>query len=263
MLVSLLLLLVACTGSETRKQAPMASSQEPSVLREDLEYPLEKSIATVQIDNPYGEINVRDHKSAAVGIHGVIQRLPPDFARARVVSTREGGVLHLKVEMADGETGGRYDMAAYVPEGMALILNGMNDRVDARKRKGPLTVTSQGGDINASSQGRLDLATVSGTIKAAAMAARWPGNSRIRSTSGRIIVLVPLSGDVALHAETGGRLTTDFGLSVHPRAGGGSVANARYGAGTSILQVLSDSGEVVLDQAVLLEEDAGMVPDVD
>ncbi len=70
-----------------------------------------------------------------------------------------------------------------------------------------------------------------------------------------IIVVTPLSGNLSLSAQTAGRLSTNFGLSIHPREGGGSMAAARYGSGTSVLNVGSKTGEVVLDQAVLLEED--------
>ena len=255
-LLSCLLIAVAgCSGSASQTRPGNPASRQPEIVREDVSFPIGKGISTVEIDNRYGEINIRSHDEDEVGIHGVAQSLPPDFARAHVVSSRNGEVLHLVVELLDGKTGGRYDMAAYVPNSMSLILHGVRDRVDARKRAAPLTISTTSGDINASSLGRLDLSTGSGTIKAAAMSERWDGSSSIRSESGRIIVLVPLSGDIFLNAETGGRLSNDFGLSVHSRASGGFMSAARYGAGTSNLHVSSDSGEVILEHAVLLEED--------
>ena len=184
-------------------------------------------------------------------------QLPPDFGRARIVHSRVGDALRLSVVLPEGTQGGRYDMAVYVPGGMTLILKGTVHRIDARKRTAPLTVATTSGSINASTDSWMDVSSESGSIKAIARGETWVGQSQIRSTSGRILMLMPLSGDISLNAQTGGRLSTNFGLSVHPREGGGSMANARYGAGNSELRIVSDSGEVILEQAVLLEQDDG------
>lgn len=255
----LLLLMVgalvsACAPGTTRTSSG-SEAAGALLVRDDVAYPLEKGIATVQIDNAYGEINVRDHDRAEVGVHGVAQVPDAKMARARLVNSREGDVLRLRVEMPDGTRGGRYDLAAYVPKDMPLILHGNSDRVDARKRVASVTATTSSGKINASSQGQLELSSQSGMIQAIQLHENWIGASRISSDSGRIIMVMPLSGDLSLSARTGGRLSTNFGLSVHPGDGGGHQAAARYGSGTSKLDIVSRSGEVVLDQAVLLEED--------
>jgi hypothetical protein len=83
----------------------------------------------------------------------------------------------------------------------------------------------------------------------------WPGVARITTASGRIVLLVPTFGDIALDARTGGKLGTNFGLSVHQQ-GDWNTAHARYGRGTSPLIVRSNTGEIVLEQLVLMEQDA-------
>ena len=261
--VSLAVANVGCTRTDATVKAEATSGKQAGVIREDLSFPIDKGVDEIDIENIYGEINVRDRKVDEVGIHGVIQTLPPDFARAHVVSSREGSRLRVVVELPESATSGRYDMAAFVPAAMRLVLKGSRDRVDARHRSATLAISTTTGNIFASSQSRLELSTVSGTIRASALEDSWVGSSRISSDSGRIIVLAPLTGNLALSAETGGRLTTDFGLSVHPRAGGGFAAAARYGAGTSELRVESQSGEVILDQAVLLEEDKEQAEELD
>lgn len=259
----LLIVLAGCAGPASNQRPVQRPTQQADIFREDVSFPIEKGIATIEIDNQYGEINIRDHDEDEVGVHGVVQTLPPDFSRARVVSSVRGEVLRLAVELPEGKVGGRYDMAAYIPRSLHLVLNGARDRVDARKRLGPVTARTTSGAINASSQARLELSTDTGAIKAAVLAERWSGDSSIRSGSGRIIALVPLSGDIYLNAETGGLLSTDFGLSVHPRENGGFSASARYGSGTSKLNVYSDSGEVILEHAVLLEQDGDSSDEVD
>lgn len=257
--IPLLFLLVAgflgaCApdASRTRQETADGSAL---LERSDQAFPLEKGIVAVEIDNAFGEINVRDHDRAEVGVHGVAQVPQAGMAQARLSASREGDTLKLVVSRPQASQGGRYDLAAYVPKDMPLILRGKDSRVDARKRMATVVASSTSGGINASSSERLDLTTESGTIRATQRKDSWVGTSRISSDSGRITVLVPLSGNLTLSAETGGQISNNFGLSVHPREGGGSRAGARYGSGSSVLEIISKSGEVVLDQAVLLEED--------
>jgi hypothetical protein len=250
-----IVMIAGCTGPASQTRSGASAPQKPEIVREDVSFPIGKGVSTVEIDNRYGEINVRDHDGDEVGVHGVAQGQVSDVLRARVVSSLDGATLRLRVQRPKGAAGGRYDMAVYVPGGMDLLLHGGEDRVDARNRTGSLTITTTSGTILASSRSWLDLGTGSGTIRATPLQGSWEGPSRIHSDSGQIIVLAPLSGNVSLSAETGGRLSTDFGLSVHPRAGGGYEASARYGTGTSKLSISSVSGEVILDQAVILEED--------
>jgi hypothetical protein len=252
---SLMCVLHGCASHGARTGPVESARTESDTTREDLSVPIEKGVNTVEIDNPYGEINVRDHDQGEVGVHGVAQRELPGAGHARLVSSREGSSLRLRVQLPKGQVGGRYDMAAYVPKGVGLVLRGGEDRVDARNRFGPLKISTKSGNIFASSRSWLDLETVSGTIRATPLEGTWDGPTRIRSESGQIIVLAPLFGNVSLTAITGGRLSTDFGLSVHVRPDGRNEAVARYGTGSSQLHVSSISGEVILEQAVHLEED--------
>ncbi|MGA9421632.1 MAG: hypothetical protein WBW61_04665, partial [Rhodanobacteraceae bacterium] len=89
------------------------------------------------------------------------------------------------------------------------------------------------------------------------------GTSRIETGSGRIRLLVPTFGGITLDAATGGKLSSNFGLSIHARSGGGASAHARYGDGRSRLIVASDSGEVILEQLVLIGDDGALPEDDD
>ena len=255
--------LTGCVGNGPVKADLDGDRAQAEIVREDRAFELGKDIAVVEIDNPYGEINVRDHDEAEVGVHAVGQLLQGTYSRTRLVSSREKGTLKLVVELPGGAGDARYDMAVYVSKDMPLVLNGGRFRVDAKKRNARLTITTISGKINASSHAALDLSTDSGTIQAAQLVENWFGVSRLRSKSGRIIALAPLSGNVSLSAETGGNLRTNFGLSVHARAEGGHQASAKYGTGTSEWRVESESGEIVLEQAVILGEDRDSAEDSD
>jgi hypothetical protein len=254
--LAVMLVLGGCATPRSSVNSADRGETDPELFREDLTFPIVKGVSTVEIENRYGEISVRDHPRIEVGVHGVGQSTTSGSPRARVVSSQVGDTLRLSVELPGDTAGSRYDLGAYVPASIDLVVRGTSHRVDARKRAGPLTVSTTTGNINASSQDRLQLSTESGTIKAVALDGDWIGHSDVRSVSGRILMVTPLSGNLSLDAQTGGALSTDFGLTVRPRDGGGHRAAARYGSGASELAVSSGSGEVILEQAVLLEEDS-------
>lgn len=263
MALILLTVLCGCAAPKVREISSDSNVRQPAMERQDVEFKLDKGVSRVLVDNPYGDIHVRGHEKNEVAVHGVIQRLAPDFAAINVISSRQGRDLQLTVTMPKGKHGSRYDLALYVPDEMPLVLRSTSHRVVARKRRAPLTITTISGNIEATSQSRLDISTDSGMIRASQLAERWPGTSQLQSKSGRIVALLPLSGDVSIAASTGGKLSTDFGLSVHARDGGGFEAAARYGSGTSEVSIASDSGEVIIDQSVILEEDGGSADDDD
>ncbi len=249
-------LLAACAAPPSKEH-----TAQVQVERIDRAFELDKSVTRVEIVNPLGEINVRDNDEAEVGVHAVIQRLAPGFADVRLASRRSGGVLRIEASVAD-RAPGRIDMAVYVPSTMALSLATRDGRISVSRRRGSIEAKTTTGEISAASTGRLELASGSGEIRATAIGRRWKGESRITTDSGRIVLKVPTFGDIALDAQTGGRLVSGFGLSVHEREGIRS-SRARYGRGTSPLVARSRSGEIVLDQLVLLGEDGGLSEDQD
>lgn len=251
-------LLGGCASSPEEKHVDAVQTE-----RRDQEFDLDKSIARVEIVNRHGEINVRGNDEPAVGIHAVIQRMPPELASAELRSRRDGDTLHIEAVFprAQHDRPGRIDLAVYLPSSVAIALTTRDGRITARKRQGPIEATTDSGEIQASSHARLALHSDTGQIRAIAIGRRWNGESRVSTASGRIVLLVPTFGDIALDAQTGGRLSTGFGLSVQQRDGTSS-AHARYGRGSSALVVHSTSGDVVLDQLILMGED-GKVPDDD
>jgi hypothetical protein len=237
--------------------------------RTDKEFDIADGVTRIAIDNPWGEINVRSRDEREVGIHAVIQRLPPQFPKVEFRSKRDGDTLRIEVVVAgadvktEGAPPARADIAVYVPTDLALALATRDARIAATRRTGAIEATTTSGEIHASSLGRLQLHSQSGQIRAIAIGKSWQGASEIDTDSGRIVLLVPTFGDIALEAQTGGKLSTGFGLSVHPLPNGGNEAHAHYGAGTSLLRARSTNGEIVLEQLVLLGDDKSLPEDDD
>jgi hypothetical protein len=251
--LSALVTLAACT-TPTRVRAK--DDAQVRIERIDKEFDLDRDVTRVAIDNPWGEINIRARDEREVGIHAVVQRMPPHYAGAKFRTRRDGATLRIEVDL-DGAapTQGRVDIAVFLPGELALALSTRSGRISAKRRGGALEATTESGQILASSRDRLVLRSVSGEIRATAIGARWQGASEIASDSGRIVLMVPTFGDIALDAQTGGRLGTDFGLSVDEDAQQRHRAAAHFGQGTSPLRVRSRTGELVLEQLVLMGED--------
>jgi hypothetical protein len=254
-------LLAACAPAV---RPPVAADTAVQIERSDHEFDLARGVTRVAIENPWGEINVRASDEREVGVHAVVQRAAPGFARPSFRSHREGDTLTITLGF-DGAAAApaRIDAAVFVPNDVALALTTGAGRISAKRRKADVAATSDGGEIQVSSYARLTLRSNSGQIRAIAIGARWRGASTIESNTGRIVLLVPTFGDIALDAQSGGALRTGFGLSVHARADGGHAARARYGSGASPLLVKSVSGEIVLEQLVLLGDDSKLPEDDD
>jgi hypothetical protein len=264
--------LLAALLASACSQPPQNSDPRGDVRieRTDKEFDLDAGIKRIAIDNPWGEINIRSRDEREIGVHAVIQHLPPKFANVAFRTRREGDTLHLDV-VADGATstsdrtsaGARADIAVYLPTDLALKLSTRDSRIFATRRAGEIEATTDSGEIHASSLGRLTLKSNTGQIRAIAIGKDWQGPSEVSTESGRIVLLVPTFGNVSLNADTGGNLSTGFGLSVHSLPNGGHEAHARYGAGTSSLRAHSTSGEIVLEQLVLLGDDKALPEDDD
>jgi hypothetical protein len=267
-LILLISVALAACAVDAKKSAPERYS-DVRIERVDKEFDIANGITRIAIDNPWGEINVRSRDERELGLHAVIQRLPPRYPKVELKSRREGDTLRVEVVVADvgpnadQTAAARADVAVYVPGDLAIALTTRDGRIAATRRAAAVEARTDSGEIHASSLGRLDLHSRSGQIRAIAIGKSWQGVSELGTDSGRIVLLVPTFGDIALEAETGGKLSTGFGLTVHSLANGGHEAHARYGAGTASLHVQSANGEIVLEQLVVLGDDKGLPEDDD
>jgi hypothetical protein len=263
---AVLLLSLATACSQT---PPTQTRGGARIDRIDREFEITDGITRIAIDNPWGEINVRGRDEREVGLHAVIQHLPPVYPDVKFESHRDGDTLRIVVVVTGDARPdatprpARADLAVYVPNDLALALSTRDGRISAKRRANAVEATTTSGEIQASSYGRLTLETDSGQIRAIAIGKRWQGASEVSTHSGRIVLLVPTFGDVALEAETGGRLSTNFGLSIHALSDGRHEAHARYGAGSAPLHARSGTGEIVLEQLVLLGDDTDLPEDDD
>src|SRR3569833_3018742 len=105
-------------------------NERARIERTDKEFDLGFGIKRIAIDIPWGEIYVKSRDERVVGLHAVIQHLPPKFADVEFKAHTEGDTLHVDV-VVDGSSatsdraraGARADIAVYVPTDLALKLS--------------------------------------------------------------------------------------------------------------------------------------------
>ena len=237
--------------------------------RTDRNFELPPTVNRVAVDNPWGEIAARGRDERAVGLHAVVQRSAPGHARPEFTSRVDGGTLRITIGFAGSDPAdatskrGRIDVAVYVPGQLPIALSTRDGRIKVGRRIGPVEARTASGSIQAVSRGRMVLTSQSGAIRAMAFGKRWSGASTVTTDTGAIVFAVPTFGDIVLDARTTGKLTTRFGLSVHTMPDGIHAAHARYGAGVSGLTIRSRTGDIALEQMILLGDDTHLPEDDD
>jgi len=258
-LLFVLALVAACGGVPP---AAEHAAGDVRIERVDREFEIPAGVTRIAITNRSGEINVRSRDEHEVGVHAVVQRMPPGHAPAQFRTQRDGDTLAIEVAFEAGAPG-RIDVAVFLPGELAVALATRDGRIAAKRRAGAIEATTESGPIQASSRDRLRLSSRSGQIRAAAIGARWQGDSTVETDTGQVVLMVPTFGDIVLDAASGGRVTTDFGLTVRTGMDGLSIARARFGLATSNLRVRSRTGELVLEQLVLMGDDMAIPEDDD
>jgi|GEM_PF-4270164 len=119
-----------------REAAPAAA--DVRLERSDQAFALGRDVVRVEIDNPWGEITLRNRDERELGVHAVIQCLPPAFAPAALRTRRDRGTLRVAVEFPAAAARGRIDLAVYLPADVAVVLATRDGRIAAKRRSGPV-----------------------------------------------------------------------------------------------------------------------------
>lgn len=250
----LVLALSACSSTPPRQAA--AEGTPPFTLeRFQDEQKLGEGVRTIVLDNPYGEIQVRQTQAGAIAIQGVEQRIGETPRTARIEwfeeDTRQG--VRIRYAEHDPETPanprlGRVDLYAFVPPGLrvelrsdfgAIVVRRIDDEVVARSRAGSITVAARGA---------MDLESTEGQVRAWTMSADWSGPVRLVAGGG-VLVDVPLFLPLDLQASAVDGIRADFEIaSLVQGADGRWQARHRIGEATIPLRI--ESGADITLQGV-------------
>jgi hypothetical protein len=217
------LLLAACASKPVEPTAPVAATPSPSVATYTLErfreeYKLPAGLQRIVLDNPYGDIQLRQTSASAVAFEGVEQRIGEQPRIARIEWYEEHGDSGVRVRYpgidpdapADRRKG-RVDLYAFVPAGIPVFLRSDFGEIVVRRIDNPVTARSGSGRITVAAHGRMDIESATGELRIYPMSARGLGLNRIRSAGG-IVVDVHLVAPLELSARAALGVRADFGF---------------------------------------------------
>lgn len=259
-----ILLLAACTPATKPDQAATpapaaAASADPPYsvehLKRDLALP--DTVVSVRIENPHGSVSVRQVDKPLVGTYEVIQRIGERPEEPQVELSLDGDAAVLKVSYAsdrragtdafvEGHRKGRVDLGVFVPKGPRVEITTTYGDVLVRRITNDLVIRTRDGRLTAAGSGAMDLATVSGELRAFPTSAKWATPMRLATDSGKLLLEVPAFGHISLAARTGGQFTGPFRLEPTTLADGRRQVEWRSGGGAQHIDVDSRSGDVHL-----------------
>ena len=247
------LVLAACSTPTTRPAGDAATRPQYTLERFRHEDKLGEGIDTLVVDNPYGEIQIRQTSAAALAWQGVEQRIGAHPRIARVEPFRDGLRQGVRVRYAEHDPAqpanprlGRVDIYVYVPKRINLDVRTDFGTITARRIDNDLRARTRSGMIVAATRGAVDARSESGEIRAWTMQAAGTTPTRL-VTAGNIVVDVPLFDDLTVEVSSARPIRADFPLHESSVLGSGvHVASWRNGAGLHSMQVESTAGEVVL-----------------
>ncbi len=222
--------------STAEKVAASASLPPVEILRHRQDQKIAEGVDTLVIDNPYGEIQVRQTGAYSLAIQAIEQRIGETPESADLRWFREGRRQGLRVRYrgrdprrpADPRRG-RVDVVVFVPPRLMLELHGGFGDIIVRRVDNAVKATSTTGSITVAARGSVEARARSGAIRLFPMEVR-PGIGFRIVTGGELYAEVPVDAPVAVRVEASEALLADLRFDRRVRKRCGEQAELRIGA---------------------------------
>jgi hypothetical protein len=232
--------LAGCTAGQviappSGDPAAAAAPFEVHRLREERK--LAAGVRVVVIDNPYGEIQVRQTDAQAIAIAAVEQRIgtKPRVARIEWFDGADRQGLRVRYPGLDPRRPadprrGRVDLVVFVPAGPklevrsdfgAIVVRRLNNAVQAESRSGPITIAARGAIEARSERGAIRLFPMEVP----------PGARYAAVTGGEVYAELPVFAPLALEVEARESLLAEIAFDRRERGMRGERAELRLGSG--------------------------------
>jgi hypothetical protein len=216
----LCVMLAACRGPvETRPQAEPASVvAEVRIERHRDQRKLPESLERLVIDNPFGEIQIRQTQTWSLAYHANEQRIgtSPRVASIDWAESEDGVELRVRYPEQDPALPpdprlGRVDLAVFVPAGPRVVLRSDFGGITVRRVRNAVDAESRSGRIVVAARDAMQLRSVSGELRAFPMQGGW-SRPLVLETGGNVVADVPLFAGLALEARSRRGIRADFAL---------------------------------------------------
>lgn len=240
-----------------------------SILRFERSIEPERTIESVRIRNPWGDVRVRRAPINAVGLSFVVQRLAAGDPLPDIDAEAKGDHVDVRIDYPGdpkrvsrgGQRPGRVDLVVFAPATATIDVETDDGELRVAQTTQPIRARSASGRILVSGGATLDIESDSGTVLARQVGG-VTGASRVRSGSGTVTVLVSPTGDQRIRVRAGAGIFAGPGWSEGDALGlteGATRWERRYGNGRHRFEIESTRGEVYLMPFIAI--DGADIPD--
>ncbi|MFZ2236443.1 MAG: hypothetical protein WBP11_05985 [Dokdonella sp.] len=252
------LLLSACsTVPATAPTSDPTVDKDFAVDHVKRKFELTPAVTEVKINNAWGDVHLKSMDAGSIGIYAIVQRIGKGAVAPEFDFHIEGKTARLEVRYAAAlppETSGRVDLAVYLPTLADVDVTTDGGLIRGLELSANLTATSRTGTILASSEGRLQLKTHAGDIRATQISGEWSGDMSVVSGTGHVALLIPPDSNARLDVRGGGGVSEDFGATMQVLERSRSRLLGELGASRSKqLVTVQSQGEVIVRPFYSLE----------
>lgn len=242
----------ASTGtSATRQQTSQTQSDEPDADSEGAVSIHRWAIRmrpseTIRIDNPHGDIRIKNSADAGLDFAGTIQKLGDETRDPQFGSQKFAGGLALSISAPERWTG-RVDAGIRAPKGAPLNPTTSTGLIDIKVSNNPITAITQSGQLALRTGARIVAKSTSGNIRASFESPEFEGDAgSLESQSGDIEVWIRPDASVQIIA-TGARLENGLaGLTTERQGTDGETRVITIGDGDAQLRVSTLTGLITV-----------------
>ena len=204
--------------------------------------------AHVRIVNPLGDIRVRNAGGGEPLFSVVIQRIDGEQRPIDFDIEADGGSGSIRIGAAD-DFNGRVDAVLLAPNRSHIVAETVGGLIEIRRSRGGADATSESGDINFRTGGRVSGRTATGDIAYSWRGdGNWRGRSELETGAGDIVISLPRSVNASIDASAGGGIDnalpvdivtvgeSDAGTLTVQVNDGGNEIHARTGTGNLTIQ---------------------------
>jgi hypothetical protein len=228
-----------------------------------------RTIESVRIRNPWGDIRVRRAPINAVGLSFVVQRLAADGPLPDIDAGASGDRVDVRIGYPGdpkrvsrgGERPGRVDLVVFAPGSTTIDVETDDGELRVAHTAQPIRARSASGRILVSGASMLDVESDSGNVLGRQVGG-VTGASRVRSGAGTVTVLISPTGDQRIRVRAGSGIFAGPGWSEADALGltdGATRWERRYGKGRHRFEIESTRGQVLLMPFIAI--DGSDVPD--